>query len=279
MAKVLMIALSIDEETLIPYEDSLEKMAIKSEFDCELNVVIFTQGFGSSCDSETNYLKIKYVRDDTVYNKGCAISEIREYFTKKALDLYPDSEFIFFTDDDFRFQDKSRYYLDKSVNEMVNNPLIGLINFKRSNKEYRLETISPTFVYTRGGILIRREAYNGWSLYDLPKCTYYEEAILATKIYYNGYDIYSTSIDIINYTKRSGLGSTIKMQYKGREEELTTGGQQQLVSAGLTEYKLKKDGSPNYAVVTKLSPSCIKIHRLNQKGILMKYNKEGEFND
>lgn len=222
----------------------------------DLEAVVFTQGF----DYEGQDSRVTYIRDDSYYRKGKSISEIREYFTLRATEEFG-FDYILFTDDDFKFRDLSGESLYNNVMFMENHQNVGLINMKMTNKpcsdEKDFSPINPTFVYMRGGILVRVSAYNGWG--GKFKCIYYEEAVLATLIYAAGYDVYQSSTDVIHRTAHTGLGRTIEREHK---EDFSTinGGRQVLARAGYVVPQTDENGLLNYRVPCKLSDYCENLH-------------------
>lgn len=255
--KLTIVALSVNEDIL---ESKLMKTyhyvydELKSKISFQL--VVYTQGFDYSFEVPRG---VTVVRDDSQLGKS--ISTVRDYFTFKTQSEYP-ADYLLFIDDDFKFREDSGLDIFYNIAYMDSFEDVGLVNFKMTNKscdDYKTyQEINPSFVYMRGGILVRDSAYHGWDLSDegFPSCKYYEESILASKIYYYGYKVYASSTHTVHRTASSGLGKSIEREYEGREEQLVQGGRQQLCEIGWFTPSMK-NGKPNYRVPCKITKELV----------------------
>lgn len=257
--KLTIVALSVNEDILESklmktYHHVYDELKDKISF----QLIVYAQGFDYSFEIPKG---VTVVRDDSQLGKP--ISAVRNYFTGKVLVSFP-SEYVLFIDDDFKFRPSSGLDISYNLNYMDSFKNVGLVNFKMTNKDCSnlevYQEINPSFVYMRGGILVRTSAYHGWDLTerDFSPCKYYEESILASKIYFQGYKICSSSTHTVHRTMSSGLGKSIEREYEGHEEDLTQGGRQQLCDIGWFVPSMK-NGKPNYRVpckVTKYLKSC-----------------------
>lgn len=250
--QLVILALSINEQTL------RSKLLDSSYNITNYRIVVITQGFTVEDFYGPN---VDFIRDDKFVNLKRPISEIREYFTKLVGEKY-NPEYFLFIDDDFKFRDMSELCIDYALNFMNDSPTVGLINFKMNcpdklPKSYSFEDINPTFVYMRGGILVRGRAYCGWGGED--HVIYYEESYLATLVYLSGYEVMSGYTDVVHRTVRSGLGKSMEEKYKDNFNQMN-GGRQCLHRRGYIIPQLDKEGSPNYRVPCKLSDFTLKSH-------------------
>lgn len=264
LSKVVILALSVNEKTL------REKLLQSSRYLYKYQIVIITQGFEIT---DINGPNLHFIRDDHfVINKEReSISVIREYFTDKIINRHC-PEYILFIDDDFKFRELSESHLDDAIYFMDKHPEVGLINFKMNHPdklpyEYNFEYINPSFVYMRGGILIRTKAYQGWGGED--SVVYYEEAYLATLIYKAGYNVMSGYTDVVHRTVKSGLGRTMEEKYKDNFNEMR-GGRQCLHRKGLVVPSINSEGVPNYKVPCKMSEFTESCHQ----NLQLKFKKE-----
>lgn len=213
MTKILILALSVSEETLVShFEDSFREYVEGFSSDqVDLKSVVYLQGFSR----ESPCKQLFYVRDDSFYNKGFSISEIRDYFTSRAIREYcPD--YILSCDDDFKFRSSFIQSLLRDLKFFIDSPSAGLSCMhyhKYCPEEEDLYEFNPSRVATRSGLFFRVSAYpeEGWGGQD--KVRYFEECYLAAMIYKKGYQIYHSSSDTIHKTKPTGLGLSQEKKY------------------------------------------------------------------
>lgn len=268
MLDVLYLALSIDKEILETHFagtfDIINKSSCSQLY--SYRAVVYTQGF--TYDKEID--NVEFVRDDTMYQKGYSISEIRDYFTDKALSRYS-PEFVMHCDDDFKFQSVSSRSVYQDMIYMRSHPEVGLtcMHYHKDgppmNFEYYYD-FNPSRVATRSGILFRSDAFSTWGGED--KVRYFEEAVLATYIYHDGYKIKHSISNTIHKTKPTGLGLSLERKYG--KSNIPQSGRKILHDQGLLTPSYSQDGSPRYDVPMKISESLQSSHEINLKFRLSK---------
>lgn len=264
--KVLFLALSINEEILNThfYETFVKFVEPIGPFlEYDIKALVYVQGFGNSHTSGL----IDFVRDDTMFGKGYSISEIRDYFTQKAINDYrPD--YIFSCDDDFKFGSESLYYIDCDVSYLEEYSEIGMTNMHYHKGSYVCSTeyydFNPSRVATRSGILFKTDAYVTWG--GESKVTYFEECVLATYAYQKGYEIKHSVSDIIHKTKSTGLGLSLERKYG--KSNIPGSGRRVLSELGLLIPRTDSEGSPRYDVPCKISKSLEESHNRNKERLL-----------
>lgn len=263
--KILFLALSVSEEILNThfYETFVKFIEPIGLFEYDVQALVYIQGFGSTHTSGL----IDFVRDDTMFNKGYSISEIRDYFTQKAIkDYCPD--YILICDDDTKFGFASLYSVDCDVSYLEKHPEVGMTNMHyhkgghdHSTKYY---DFNPSRVAARSGILLRTDAYVTWGGEN--KVTYFEECVLATYAYQKGYEIKHSVSDIIHKSKPSGLGLSLERKYG--KSNIPSSGRRVLSELGLLVPCTDSEGNPRYDVPCKLSKSLQEIHNRNKERLL-----------
>lgn len=215
MKSITILALSINKDILESHfintfkyiEDNIPKY--ENEF--LINGVVYTQGF----DQPKVFDHCKFVRDDTVYNQGYSISEVRDYFTDKIAYNPPHPDYIFHCDDDFKFGPRSLECIINDVRYMESCKDVGLscMHYHKGgpDSDNYWYNFNPSRVATRSGILFKVSAYDGWGGEN--KVRYFEECVLATKIYLKGYRVVHSVSDIIHKTKPTGLGLSLERKY------------------------------------------------------------------
>lgn len=270
--KVLFLALSVNSDILNThfyesFEEFIEPQIINnSSLNYDIKALVYIQGFGSTHTSGL----IDFVRDDTMFNKGYSISEIRDYFTTKAITEYS-PDYIFHCDDDFKFRSKSLYSVCRDLAYLESHPEVGMTNMHyrkggpAESDEYY--DFNPSRVATRMGILLRSNAYVSWG--GEHKVTYFEECVLATYAYHAGYEIKHSISDIIHKTKPTGLGLSLERKYG--KSNIPGSGRRVLSELGLLIPSTDKIGNPRYDVPCRISNKlktnhdiCKKL-RLNKK--------------
>lgn len=264
MIKVLFLALSVNREILNShfYESFVRfiEPAIKqSKEDFQIKALVYAQGFDMTSSSEI----IDIVRDDTVFNKGYSISEIRDYFTSKAIKEY-NPKYIFHCDDDFKFRENSYYSVCRDLSYLDSHPEVGMTNM-HYHKGGPSETdeyydFNPSRVATRMGILFRTDAYVSWG--GEHKVTYFEECVLAARAYEKGYEIKHSVSDIIHKTKPTGLGLSLERKYG--KSNIPGSGRRVLSEEGLFIPRTDCSGEPRYDVPCKLSDKLLELHFRNK---------------
>lgn len=266
MPKVLFLALSINPEILKSHfagsfyhiNENFTCLESKDNEGITISAIVYTQGF----DFEETIDNVTFIRDDTMYNKGFTISEIRDYFTQKAIKEYhPD--YILHCDDDFKFREHSLHSVLKDVRYFEKNPDVGLscMHYHKGYDAYSQPyDFNPSRVATRSGILFRVSAYQGWG--GEHKIQYFEECYLATMIYKQGYRVIHTTSSTIHKTKPTGLGLSLERKYG--KNNIPRSGRQILCDQGLLIPSKGKDSGGNeylrYDVPLRVSESLKKFH-------------------
>lgn len=263
--KVLFLALSVNEEILNThfYETFVKFIEPKDSLQYDIKALVYVQGFGNSRTSDL----IDFVRDDAMFGKGYSISEIRDYFTQKAIkDYCPD--YIFSCDDDFKFRDASLYSICRDVEYLESHPEVGLTNMhyhKGGPTEDDLYyDFNPSRVATRMGILFRTDAYVTWG--GESKVIYFEECVLATYAYQKGYEIKHSVSDIIHKTRSTGLG--LSLEHKYGKSNIPRSGRRVLSELGLLVPRTDSEGNPRYDVPCKISKTLEESHIKNKERLL-----------
>lgn len=267
MSKVVILALSIDESILDSHFVSSFTNLRDSKEELDYNTVIFTQGF-----DYPDYVEgISFIRDDTMYNKGYSISEIRDYFTRRVIsEMKP--EFILHCDDDFKFGVNSLKSICNDVKLMEDNKDVGLtcMHYCKSGPSDPPEyyDFNPSRVATRSGVLFRVEAYTTWG--SEYKVRYFEECFLATEIYRRGYKVMHSVSDTIHKTKPSGLGLSQERQYG--KNNIPYSARKILCDINYLVPSIGKDKDGNdylrYDIPLRVSDSSFKLHNLYHKNLL-----------
>ena len=263
MLDILYLALSIDKEILDTHFAGTFDLINKSSSSqlYSYRAVVYTQGF--TYDKEVD--NVEFIRDDTMYRKGYSISEIRDYFTSKALANY-NPEFVMHCDDDFKFQSESSRSVYQDMIYMKSHPEVGLTcmhyhkNGPPVDSEYYYD-FNPSRVATRSGILFRSEAFSTWG--GDSKVRYFEEAVLSTYIYRDGYDIKHSISNTIHKTKPTGLGLSLERKYG--KSNIPQSGRRILHEQGYLIPSLDKEGKPRYDTPLKVSEDLQKLHEINLK--------------
>lgn len=250
--KVGVLALSISKE--ISEKLFLRTVSNFRSQNCEIIPILIAQGFDISEKSS----EVKIIEDSSQIGKP--ISVVRDYFTKMVLENF-DLDYILFVDDDVNFKEGSGDVFAKYLNEIINDPSIGLVNFKESKKKVPLKEVNPAGVYVRSGILIpckvlREIENNFWG--GLDECIYYEECILALNIYLRGRKTLLGGLPILHRSRRDGLGKTIE-RYENFDS--IKGGRQILYSKGLICLKTDSEGYLDYRSKPSLSQTTLDLHR------------------
>lgn len=272
MIKVLFLALSVNEEILTShfadsfrYINEFSSSFINQE---DYRAVVYTQGF----DYRASIDNVDFIRDDTVYNQGLSISEIRDYFTSKAIESYH-PEYILHCDDDFKFREKSMKSVYNDIKFMEKHPEIGLscMHYSKGGPDdingYQYD-FNPSRVATRSGILYKTCAYEKGDWGSDYKVRYFEECYLASMIYQKGYRIIHSSSPTIHKTKPTGLGLSLERKYG--KNNIPQNGRKILHDQGLLTPSYNKDGSPRYDVPMRVSENLQSFHEINLKFRLSK---------
>lgn len=267
MIKVLFLALSINEDILnTHFADSFHYINESnncSESKVSHKAVVYTQGFNYHSITDN----ISFIRDDTVYHQGLSISEIRDYFTRKAIkDYRPD--YILHCDDDFKFREKSMKAVLNDIEFMENHPEIGLScmhyskNGPGDTNGYQYD-FNPSRVATRSGILFKTDSYEYGDWGSPHKVRYFEECYLASMIYKKGYRIIHSSSPTIHKTKPTGLGLSLERKYG--KNNIPDSGRKVLCDLGLLIPSTGKldDGTEysRYDVPLKTSDKLENLHK------------------
>lgn len=264
--KIAVMALSVNINTFYShYFSTCENFlsANMTDEDVIVEGLVYTQGF--SWNIMTTGLRV--IRDDSMYKKGYSISEIRDYFTKKAFDDYG-YDYILFCDDDFKFGSRSGECIIRDFRFMEENPDVGITNFhyniKLDKRAYEGEyyDFNPSRVCTRSGIFVKRDAFVTWGGED--KVIYYEECVLAGEAYRKGYRVVHSIADIIHITKKSGLGKSLEREYKDNFAEMN-GGRQVMHRKGYYDPVKCKDGTIDYRKPCKISKLLFESHLTNRQ--------------
>lgn len=249
MKKIIILVLSINKDILRSHFIGTIRDKINRDYsdECEIHAIVYTQGF----DYDEEIPRCTFIRDDTYYNKGYAISEIRDYFTDKVIsDVNPD--YLFICDDDSKFQEGSMEYIVDDFNYLEDNPEIGIscmyYHKNKPNKEYRY-TINPSKASIRSGMLIKSDAYYKWG----GEChvPYFEEVVLAVRSYYNGYDTIHSVSNIIHKSKPQNLGLSLVTKYG--KSKIPNNGREVMHKAGYLIPNYDTEGYPRYDVPLKIS--------------------------
>lgn len=265
------LALSVNLDTFRTHyfatcENFLQANVLANDDDIFVEGLVYTQGY----DWPLSRTGLRIIRDDTMYNKGYSISEIRDYFTKKAFDEYG-YDYILFADDDFKFGPRSGECILRDFDLMEDHRDVGITNFHYNIKldcesyfgEYY--DFNPSRVCTRSGIFVRRDAYVTWGGKD--KVIYYEECVLACEAYMRGYRVVHSIADIIHITKRTGLGKTMEREYEDNFDEMV-GGRQVMCRRGYFVPATNHKGFPDYRKPCKISPIAQHRHDVNHERIV-----------
>lgn len=259
MKRILVLALSVNQDILCTHILNTWHLLRNSKgISYDLQGVVFTQGFEHSSDFDD----LRLVRDDSHYKVGLSISEIRDYFTRKAIKEYrPD--YILHCDDDFKFTPTSRQFLDRDFRYMESHPDVGVMcmyhcNANKYETPYDLE---PSRVATRSGILIRTDAFETWGGAD--QVRYFEECVMAAYVYRKGYRVVHSVSSTIHITKSTGLGKSLEREYG--EDNIPNNGRKILCDKGwFLPSRSKEDGSVKYStMILRNSPEFTEIHRKN----------------
>lgn len=264
--KVLITALSVNEETLKShFLDTYRNLVNHELFNkLEIHTVIFTQGF--TCETPTGST-IDLIRDDTVFNKNLAISEIRNYFTEKLLKNY-DFDYFYFCDDDFKFNTESLRALYNDIKFMNENPEVGVtsMHYKKGGPgdvlDYYYDFL-PSRVAMCSGMVVKKEAFDNWG----HGVKYFEECVMAAYAYRRGYRVVHSLSNTIHRTKPTGLG--ISQERKYGKNNIPGNGRKVMCEEGLFIPAVGKDAEGSkfdrYDVPLKNSENLEKLHKLNRQ--------------
>lgn len=267
MVRVLFLALSVNEDILdTHFANSFHYINESNdpiENDISYKAVVYTQGF----DYNKKMNKVDFIRDDTVYRKGLSISEIRDYFTKKAIEDYT-PEYILHCDDDFKFRERSMKAVCNDIKLMEEFPEIGLscMHYSKDGPEdnngYQYD-FNPSRVATRSGILFKTDSYEDGDWGSSYKVRYFEECYLASMIYKKGYRVIHSSSPTIHKTKPTGLGLSLERKYG--KNNIPDSGRKVLCDLGLLIPSVGKleDGTQynRYDVPLKTSNKLENLHK------------------
>lgn len=276
--KLLILALSVNSEIFLThFLKTYKEIESKISKYQNLNLTsrVYSQGFEVG-KFLYNYPSLEVIRDDSVYHKNLSISEIRDYFTYKVLselDQKGESpDYILHCDDDFKFNYKSMESIIANLEFMESNPDVGLVSMYYSKSpEFSKEEfydLNPSRVATRSGILIRTCAFKGWG--SEYKVRYFEECVLAERIYEQGYRVIHSHSDIIHKTKPTGLGLSQERKYG--KNNIPYNGRKILCDLGMFVPSVGKteDGSTysRYDVPLRLSSKLEELHTFNHNRLL-----------
>lgn len=264
--KVLVTALSVNKDTLEShFLNTYFNLTSHELFDeLEISTVIFTQGYSYEGVVDP---AISLVRDDSVFNKGLAISDVRNYFTDKLFEGY-DFDYLYFCDDDFKFNTESLRALYNDVKFMNENSDIGVtsMHYKKGGPgeslDYYYEFL-PSRVAMCSGIVVKKEAFAGWG----SGVRYFEECVMAAYAYRKGYKVVHSISNTIHRTKSTGLG--ISQERKYGKNNIPGNGRKVMCEEGLFIPAVGKDSEGNrfnrYDVPLKNSKVLEESHRLNHQ--------------
>lgn len=255
--RIIALALSVNEEILTThFLKTWHHMKITPTINYDLTGVIFTQGFDISTDDPS----LRITRDDSHYQSGYTISEIRDYFTKIAIEKYhPD--YILHCDDDFKFTDNSKNFLTDDIEYAESHPDVGVMCMYHTSRSATPYDLNPSQVATRSGILIRTDAFVTWG--GESKVKYFEECVMAVHAYREGYRVVHTTTSTVHNTKPTGLGRSLEIKYG--ENNIPNNGRKIMCDEGyLLPAISKQDGSKRYDTTTlDLSPKLREEHDHN----------------
>lgn len=271
--KVGIVALSVDESILRShYLDTYEYFlaANINPFGIVVEGLVYTQGY--EIKNSQLYTGVKIVRDDSMFRKGYVISEIRDYFTKRAFEEN-EYDYILSCDDDFKFRPRSHESIlnDVLYMERYRNVGVTCMHYHKGGPDDSVlqDIVLPTYYYdfnpsrvaTRSGIMIRKEAFVSWGGED--KVRYFEEAVMATYAYQEGFRVVHSLSDTIHKTKSTGLGQSLERKYG--KNDIPQSGRQILHQKGLLDPSLDKEGNPRYDTPCKVSSKLLKDHLDNHR--------------
>lgn len=279
MSTVLFFALSVNKEVLDDlFIKSYQQWIKTSKYynSDKVKAVVVTQGFDHDPADD-----ITIVRDDTFVGSSKAISDIRNYLTDKHALIYH-TDYIYFCDDDFKFRSESMRSVYQDMTYMDNNLFVGMTNLHIrkggppdiDEEEFPYYDYNPSQVSTRSGILVKTKAYDTYNMWG-DDVRYFEECVLATKIYLKGYSVVHSYSDVVHRTKTTGLGRSQEIQYG--KNFIPRNGRRVLVDQGIliSPSVVEKDGVeyPRVDLPLKLSESAEEEHSRNRKNLYNQYRR------